>query len=699
MNWILTLLFWGISFLEFELLGKACNTVFGYRAGIIKNWLAGYFAFFLLTLPLGYLAQIIHFSWSLYLWLQTLVIIAADAAALFWLWRKEELPAMIESVQSFFTWHGLKKAFAENWFGLVFIGAAMYLLISNQLGILGTNYDDYFYIGKMVNLQGADHLFLEDYSTGAPAAAAGIDIARFVNTYELSYAYLGSLFGIYLPFFARVAMSGMQYLLFYFLVREVAACFVSRKNAQYAIAGFLIYFIPDAFWEYYRKDAEIAVYSYDFWQFQCTPYYGSSVVRMSGLFSLFYFSIPLLKKIEWPKILWMAIVTLVLLSFSTGVIPIFGLFALGIGMAKCFTLALDSLLTKKFAQMGLALLGLAALIGGVLLLNNLLVLPDTEAFSNYRLVLEDFQEHHFRKDILMMYAPWLLGAGFILFRKTAERSFMILTTFLYLSVNGFQLYNLLARLSFGYDFITFRTVTAVQMLLYFLLAVSVVKLLGSWKVSYYLGGAVSLAALVYTLTIFFGNLQFMTENDFLGSGVSNYGWNFARIFNFNSDMMPDTAREIGDYFNAMPYGNYRFLTEGDIPNGDNSFKSETFLLASNRIELVSPRYSLDWSTDSGNDIFAFLSNTEGDAFAAVSWMEKENIQYVLTASEHIKNLLEQTGKQTVFTAGIKQGTPVYILDVSTSASVEQLQGQPDLTEQPGEEEVSNLESEQEPVWQ
>ena len=114
MNWILTLLFWGISFLEVELLGKACNTVFGYRAGIIKNWLAGYFAFFLLTLPLGDLAQIIHFSWSLYLWLQTLVVIAADAAALFWLWRKEELPAMIESVQSFFTWHGLKKAFAEH---------------------------------------------------------------------------------------------------------------------------------------------------------------------------------------------------------------------------------------------------------------------------------------------------------------------------------------------------------------------------------------------------------------------------------------------------------------------------------------------------------------------------------------------------------------------------------------------------------
>ena len=50
-------------------------------------------------------------------------------------------------------------------------------------------------------------------------------------------------------------------------------------------------------------------------------------------------------------------------------------------------------------------------------------------------------------------------------------------------------------------------------------------------------------------------------------------------------MLPDMIANVGNYFNKKPYGNYRLLSEGKIPYKNTYIDNESFLLASNRIEL------------------------------------------------------------------------------------------------------------------
>ena len=46
---------------------------------------------------------------------------------------------------------------------------------------------------------------------------------------------------------------------------------------------------------------------------------------------------------------------------------------------------------------------------------------------------------------------------------------------------------------------------------------------------------------------------------YLGSGISEYGWSFKRLFNFNEQMTPDIFVKVGNYFNTLEYGNYKCM--------------------------------------------------------------------------------------------------------------------------------------------
>ena len=666
MNWILSIVFWAVMFLEFEFLGMAANTFMQTKTGIVRNWITGYFAYFLCALPMGIVCQLVRISWAVFFIIQTLLLVLLNLAAFYYLKRKGKLEKFKEGLVSFF-FGGWKHALKNNWFGMVFIAAAMFLLISTQQGVLWTNYDDYFYLGKMVNLQGADVLFMENYESGAPLTSIPVELARFFNTYELTYSWTATLFGIYIPFFARVSMSVIQYTLFYFLIRETAACFVKPQNAQYAMAGFLLFLLPEAYWSMLRAHQGMAIYSFDHWQFNNTPYYGGSVVRMSGIFALYHFSRPLLKKMEWKKFVWVGLVTWVLLGYSTTIIPLFALFAAGIILAKLAVLGAEYVQKKNYGKLILCIGAAAALAAGLWLLNEKLGAVVDDEYETFMFSLLNYQNVHFSGDLILLAAPWLLAGTLLFCRKKKQFAFVLLTAFLLVCVWDFPNNFLMGKLAFGYDFVVLRTVSAVQMIFYLLAGILVIRLLEFVPHSFAWAGTVSMAALVAVFGIYMGNLKSIAENDFMGSGVTRFGWDFSRILNFNSDMMPDPAREIGDYFYSLPYGTYKVLSPGLLPTGEkDAFVAENLLFCSNRIQLVSPRYGLDWDIDGENDIFQFLNTGAGGARAALKWINSEGIQYVLTYNPEVRSLLENAGCQTVLEANSQGREPIWLLKTAAS---------------------------------
>ncbi|MCF0259375.1 MAG: hypothetical protein HUJ54_05895, partial [Erysipelotrichaceae bacterium] len=476
MNWLLSIVFWSAMFLEFEFLGFAVNQFARYRTGIIKNWLTGYFAFFLLTMPLGYVFQLTCGSWNLYFVLQALIVLAANAGVFLGLRKAGLLRPLAAEIRAVFTKEGLRQALSENWFGLVWIGICMFFLISSQLGVMETAYDEYYYIGKMVNLQGADQMFMEEYHNGALLASPAFDPARFLNTYELAYAWLASLFGIGIPFFARITMSAMQYVLLFFLAKETAACFVLRKYAQFATAGFLVFVLPDPFWRGVRNLLNVGLYSYDLWQFQLTPYFGSSVVRMSGFFALFHFSVPLLKKMQWKQVLWVGAVSAVLLGYSTCVLPVFGMFALGIILAKLTVTGCAYWQQGDKRKAGLYLAGAVLLFAALLAVNKFIGLPDTELYQDYARAIGDFMQGHYIYDFSILTAVFVLAAAMLFCRNRIQVSFVLVLAFLYFSIVKLGLFNLVARLGFGYEFVTLRAIAGVQTMLYFTAALLLMKI-------------------------------------------------------------------------------------------------------------------------------------------------------------------------------------------------------------------------------
>lgn len=666
MNWILTFLFWAASFLEFEFLGYAANHLLKSKTGIVRNWITGYFVFFLFTMPMGLAGQFYYPSWTEYFWLQFLILAAVNFGFGFYLHKTGRLNTFVPKVKEFFTKDSLLTVLKNNWFGLLFIAFCMSLTISSQFGVMGTNYDDYYYIGKMVNLQGAPQTFIENYSNGSLMNPVKVDMTRVINTYESTYAWLSSLSGIYPAFFARISMSGIQLCLFYFLCREIGALFVCRQNAQFVIAPFALFFIPDAFWQTLRDEIGWGIYVFDFWQFVNTPYYGGSVVRMSGFLALFYFSMDLLKKLEWKKLLWVGVAGLVLMSYSTIAFPIFVLFAVGIVLVKMVNTAWKWAWKKKVLWVVGAIVLLAAAFGiGYVIWtsNQWLTLPETEVFDQYNSFILHYTTHNYSQDVLLKVAPYVLVACLLICHKELQRSYLLLSGFLYCFLYMFPFLGIIGYLSFGLGFVSFRTASAMQMMLFLASGILAVKLFGSWKYSY---GFVSVAAagfLAAVMTFFLNGQTYFSQINVQAGGVSPYGWDFSRLIDFNTDMVPDVAREIGDYFNSLPYGNYRLVTPITIPNGDVKFENANFLFVSNRIELVSPREENIFTMDNRQSFFDFMSSGETDPETALRWMEQHDIHYVLTSSEKAKQIMEDYGNPVVLTVDTKGRGPLYLVKV------------------------------------
>lgn len=78
------------------------------------------------------------------------------------------------------------------------------LSIFNLLSYYRMNYDDSYYIGKIVNQVGSNALLSENYYNGNLSNVIDGGITRILNTFEISYGFFANLFNIDIPFFVEL---------------------------------------------------------------------------------------------------------------------------------------------------------------------------------------------------------------------------------------------------------------------------------------------------------------------------------------------------------------------------------------------------------------------------------------------------------------------------------------------------------------
>ena len=649
MNWILTILFFIVIFPHYYLLGNTILNFFKYKTNLPKSLIAGYifnaFIFFVIGVP----CQLFHTSWRFFFWVQLFLLVVVDI--LFIIINRQAIKNFVDQfVLSGFLKRSLK-LLKQNWVCMLFIGLFTIFSMANQLPIYQMNYDDFYYIGKIVNLIDAPQLLNEDYFSGSLLPLNEVSLFRLVNTYELYYGFYSTIFHIDVTFFCRATMVLHNYFFFAVVYKELASIVVDRKYSQFVLLPFFIFLIPHGFLQSnFLSDYIHTIRSYDLWQFQTAAFYGGSVVRMLSIPTLFIFSYPMLKKIELGKIVWIAVISFAFLSFSTIFLQVFLLFALAIFLLFfCYQLYF-SIKSKNKVQVEIYLGFICAFIVFMLFTKYLdhFSFINTKAFQDSVYYFADFDKNWIRNDLLFMVFPIVFVIGMYVSKEPIHRSIYFLGLFFFLLFRSSQFYELLSLTSINQYFVIYRTLAACQYLVLFLVGLSLIQLSIKWVRSYLVMSLINLVCVFSVVIYFLTHMQVFVFYAYNGSGISTDGWNFSRVFDPNNRMTATIFSRVGDYLNTLPYGNYRFFAPSAFVYDDITTYELGFMMSSNRIQIHERGGFAGMTDDESKLLTAFaLDDQNIDFNQAYDLLVKYNVQYVLMMDGANKELLNAHAEEVL----------------------------------------------------
>ncbi|MCF0260382.1 MAG: hypothetical protein HUJ54_11040 [Erysipelotrichaceae bacterium] len=179
--------------------------------------------------------------------------------------------------------------------------------------------DDGFYLTQMASLPYMEHPFRDN-------AASGLIQNFFVDAYTINTHELEASFYIYVlqipaALFARFFLAAFQYFIFLCCIYVVAqelfkAAKVSNTRVLQWVPMIALFFLCDNYW---LRGQLLNVQ--DSWQFCSAMYYGSSLVRVCGVFLLIY---PYLfrQELNWKVFARTLAVSFILMAKSTIALPV-----------------------------------------------------------------------------------------------------------------------------------------------------------------------------------------------------------------------------------------------------------------------------------------------------------------------------------------------------------------------------------------
>lgn len=533
MNWLMTILFLVFMVTLYYVTGTvALQFLKGkQRINFSHKIIAGFIGISFLQWCVGFPAQLFHVSWGVYFWILVLVYVAFVVLCAWVLsngfkqWHidlnpKKIMQQIVAHVQSY-------------WFIYVLVIIFSFFSMTSQLPYFEMNYDDHYYIGRIVQEIGANQLAIENYFTGS---IQGIGFDRILTTYEIGYGFWAEIFSITPSFFARGTMVVMNYYLVFLSFHMLSGLFIKKKHyVQYGLIIITILVIP-AGYLWVNKQTMM----YDGWQFNTAVWYGSSIVRMVLLPILLVLSTQFLKY-KKMTILALLMITCTMIGFSAIAIPI----VVGFVMSYLFVLLIQQVIMNKSWKLKL-LCGMTLLIGivGVYAVANLNI--EHSFFEKVQQAVIIFQEDNTTR---------LTGSS--IFLPSATLALLSITTIkkkyrlqglamIAMSVVIFipPAIHILSLSSMGYFFVIARTFTAIQVIL---LIMSGSFIVGVMERTKYIVPIVVSATLIAIVCFQLNHLESYKTITFMGSGISKSGYSVSRLVN-NPTMIPKIYNDLAEYF-------------------------------------------------------------------------------------------------------------------------------------------------------
>lgn len=652
MNWILTVVFLIVIFSHYYLLGNSVLKFGKYDDTVSKSLILGFLFTYLISFIVAFPCQILHLNWNVFFFSLLFAYTVIDGLLILFV-QKDHLMHIRNNLKAL----NRKQVicfFKNNWVGFVFVIVFTVLSISNQLPYYHLNYDDHYYIGKVMQLAGSEQMMTENFFNGAPEINTSLDLTRMLNTFESTYGFFANLFHIYIPFFCRVSMGVHNYIFMYLVYSELASLFVKKEYKQYAIAPFFVCIIPNGYLTH-AFPLPFKIFSYDLWQFQTAVFYGGSVVRMLSIPILFLFSYPMLDKMELKKILVMAGVSISFISFSTIFIQDFLLFILIIILVK-FIYMIYKFYRDKNKKLCLKyvfyMLLLIFLLCSTKLFDNMAFF-DKMAYSECIASYIPFFEQMSQLDFFMRFGWIFIILAFVLFKEIKGRMFLVFLFLFYSLFKGTFFLQLLSLTSFHVFFVITRTFASVQYLIFFVIGILILIIIDKFKSPLLKINVLT----IVSVCLFCGLFTYLIphRNDFatLSSGVSAYGWDFSRVLNFSETMVPEVCYDVGKCFDTLEYDNYRLYTSDLVYSGNTSEEENKFVdgagfvMVSNRIHTHCREGIPELNSEDFSILNTYCENGNSDINAVIELLKKGKIEYVLVQNEKAKTELIQQGFEMV----------------------------------------------------
>ena len=641
MNWIKVFLFLITIFLFYRLLGKTILSLIGvYERKGSEEVIIGFFTFFFLGFLVGVPCQLFHASWNTFRTTFTIVIMVSMIISI--KKSKEDIFQKIKNMKKNVN-QILINHLKNYWFLYLLTIFFCLLSFTNALPYYYMNYDDSYYIGKIVNQVGSIGLLNENYYN-ANLIVSGYDvgITRIFNTYEIVYGYLAVLFHISIPFFCRVGMVIHNYLIIFLSYILFAELYISKKYAQFSLIPFTILLISSGFL-ISGQSLPFNIRMYDGWQFQTAIFYGGSVVRCLMIPVSLIFGSSLMDRIEIKKVILISIIYMALLSFSTIFIQYAIVMVLFFGVVKIINIIKEN---KSLLKKRIWIIMLFFFVTILILTKKIDTIPaiGTESFFYNMQEYENFFQYYFGSDLFANYAPFILMYFIYTFTEKNQKNINLYLLLIFLFIFSNQFKEFLVLSSFNNFFVCLRFITSIQMIIVIFIGIAFVKIISKMKFKKILLYFISLSTLFGIFGFIYINKDQIATVNFLGSGMSYRGYNL-NIIKDNDEMIPNIMVEVGDYFNDLEYGNYSLLLPKEVPFKDTTIPSKGFIICSNRIEIC--EYGGCNVTENELEKINNFYIGEIDFEEIENIIKNKKINYMMVFNEKDKNTLQNSQYELV----------------------------------------------------
>lgn len=559
----------------------------------------------------------------------------------------------------------IKNNIQQYWF--IYLVSFIFTIfsITNLLSYYGNNYGDDHYIVQIVHLVNSKHLLDFDPTMGIIYNYQGRhnffaeNGYKMLNTYQLLYAYIASVFRVNIVFFCRVIITFLNYLCVFFTFQLLSSIWLEEKYSQYGLVLIPLFLIPQGYAA--RGDLPFRIRMFENWRFQTAIYMGGSITRLCSFPLLLYFlnlCFQIKEKYQFKFGLILLISVFLIANQTTGIsyiLLMIPLFILGFLLYSLFN---SKNRRKKIILLNICIIYTLVLIFGInialskMSTDNYLSLIKKVAngldINNLIKSANEYQKYYndsFIYDIFMNLS--FIPISFLIFidknRYSQIVGIVALLIYLIFKLNKTNLF--LSLISFVF-FGTARMLTGSLVLSSILTGILIIRILNQLLHNLkcnridIISGFITLCMVISCVSFIKINKKNILNYTQPGDGIVKEGYSFIPLL-CNNAMIPNMFYEVGKYFDNMPDDNYSVIAEENIECKGIRYQRNSLYMSSRKIVYNNLNKSYgDENQKFWDSVSYFKGYLENSIYVFDKYyFNMAKIQYVFTTRRSVKNNL------------------------------------------------------------